>query len=90
MPVMARVIRVVFNVCTIILLSFYFEHMRHLQRALVGDSAAREHRATAYGLYHMVVGLAALPGAVLFGALWQWVGEMAAVSNDHLQYKMLR
>lgn len=48
------------------------------ERALIGDLAAREHRATAYGLYHMVVGLAALPGAVLFGALWQWMGEMAA------------
>jgi MFS family permease len=48
------------------------------ERALIGDSAAREHRATAYGLYHMVVGVAALPGAVLFGALWQWAGEMAA------------
>ena len=48
------------------------------ERALIGDSAACEHRATAYGLYHMVVGLAALPGAVLFGVLWQWMGETAA------------
>jgi MFS family permease len=48
------------------------------ERALIGDVAPAEHKATAFGLYHMVVGLAALPGAVLFGALWQWWGETQA------------
>ena len=48
------------------------------ERALVGDVASSGNRATAYGLYHMVVGLAALPGALLFGALWQWSGEATA------------
>ena len=48
------------------------------ERALIGDTAPQAHRATAYGLYHMVAGFAALPGAVLFGALWQWAGVMVA------------
>ncbi len=44
------------------------------ERALVGDVASPAQRATAFGLFHMITGLAALPGAVLFGALWQWGG----------------
>lgn len=44
------------------------------ERALVGDRAPAEVRGTAFGLYHMVSGLAALPGAVLFGAIWQGFG----------------
>jgi MFS family permease len=48
------------------------------ERALIGDLASSGHKATAYGLYHMVVGLAALPGALWFGALWQWSGEATA------------
>ena len=48
------------------------------ERALIGDVAPLEQKATAFGIYHMVVGLAALPGALLFGALWQWLGEATA------------
>jgi len=48
------------------------------ERALIGDVAPPEQKATAFGLYHMVVGLAALPGALLFGSLWQWLGEATA------------
>jgi MFS family permease len=48
------------------------------ERALIGDVAPTAQKATAFGLYHMIVGLAALPGAFLFGALWQWWGEMQA------------
>lgn len=48
------------------------------ERALIGDYAAVGQRATAFGLYHMVSGLLVLPGAVLFGALWQWFGEAVA------------
>ena len=48
------------------------------ERALIGDFARQEERATAFGLYHMVVGLAVLPGALLFGAIWQVLGPAAA------------
>ena len=48
------------------------------ERALIGDRAPTKLKATAFGLYHMAVGLAALPGAVLFGSLWQWYGHQSA------------
>lgn len=48
------------------------------ERALIGDFAPAGEKATAFGLYHMTAGLLALPGAVLFGTLWQWFGESAA------------
>jgi len=52
------------------------------ERALVGDFASREERATAFGLYHMVVGLAVLPGALLFGTIWQVLGPAAAFAMN--------
>jgi MFS family permease len=52
------------------------------ERALIGDFARKKERATAFGLYHMVVGLAVLPGAVLFGAIWQVLGPAAAFVLD--------
>lgn len=48
------------------------------ERALIGDFVPPRQRATAFGLYHMTAGLLALPGAVLFGALWQWLGQTTA------------
>jgi MFS family permease len=48
------------------------------ERALIGDYAPSGRKATAFGLYHMVSGLLVLPGAVLFGALWQWIDESIA------------
>lgn len=48
------------------------------ERSLIGDHAEERERGTAYGLYHVVGGLLALPGAVLFGVLWQWLGSPAA------------
>jgi MFS family permease len=48
------------------------------ERSLIGDHAAEHQRGTAFGLYHLVAGLLALPGAVFFGLLWQWFGSPAA------------
>lgn len=48
------------------------------ERALIGDFAPAGQKATAYGIYHMINGLLALPGALLFGALWQWFGATTA------------
>ncbi|MEW5755371.1 MAG: MFS transporter [Pseudomonadota bacterium] len=48
------------------------------ERALIGDYAPANQKATAFGLYHMLSGLLALPGAMLFGALWQWIGMTSA------------
>jgi len=48
------------------------------ERSLVGESAPTEHRATLFGVYHLVVGLFALPGAVLFGLVWQLLDQRTA------------
>jgi MFS-type transporter involved in bile tolerance (Atg22 family) len=47
-------------------------------RALIGDHAPAAQKGTAFGIYYLVAGLLALPGAVLFGYLWQAFGETAA------------
>jgi MFS family permease len=48
------------------------------ERSLIGDHADERERGTAYGLYHLTGGLLVLPGAVMFGALWQWLGSATA------------
>jgi MFS family permease len=48
------------------------------ERALIGDAAPEGQRGTAFGLYHLTYGLLALPGALLFGALWQYAGRGVA------------
>lgn len=48
------------------------------ERALLGELAPPNQRGTAFGLYHLTAGLAALPGALLFGALWEAFGAPAA------------
>jgi MFS family permease len=48
------------------------------ERALVADFAPPNQRGQAYGLFHFVVGIAALPASVLFGWLWQRYGVQVA------------
>lgn len=48
------------------------------ERSLVGDAAPQALRGTAFGLFHFVNGLFALPGAVALGFLWQEVSPSAA------------
>lgn len=48
------------------------------ERALIGDRAPPEQKGTAFGIYYLVSGLLALPGAVLFGGLWQSLGQGSA------------
>lgn len=45
------------------------------ERALLGDLAPAPRRGTVFGLYHLLVGLLVLPGALWFGAVWQWIGR---------------
>ena len=54
------------------------------ERALIGDFANKKEQATAFGLYHMVVGLAVLPGAILFGLVWQLFSPTMAFSMNAL------
>lgn len=51
------------------------------ERSLIGDHAAVHERGTAYGLYHLAGGLLVLPGAVIFGMLWEQFGSGAAFAT---------
>ncbi|MCG2633528.1 MAG: MFS transporter [Gammaproteobacteria bacterium] len=48
------------------------------ERALLGDFAPANQQATVFGLYHLLSGIMILPGAVLFGTVWQWLGMRSA------------
>jgi MFS family permease len=51
------------------------------ERALIGDHAPAAQKGTAFGIYHLVSGLLVLPGAVLFGAIWQTLGQVSAFAS---------
>ena len=44
------------------------------ERALLGDFAPAEQKGTVFGLYHLLSGIMTLPGALLFGVVWQLLG----------------
>jgi MFS family permease len=48
------------------------------ERALIGDHAPAAHKATAFGIYHLVSSVMLLPGALLFGLIWEWTGRTTA------------
>lgn len=48
------------------------------ERSLIGDHAAVDQQGTAFGLYHLASGLLVLPGAVLFGLVWERFNSRAA------------
>jgi len=51
------------------------------ERALVGDLGRDGARGTAFGWYNMTLGLAAIPGGLFFGGLWQAFGAAAAFAG---------
>jgi MFS-type transporter involved in bile tolerance (Atg22 family) len=50
------------------------------ERALIGDVAPEGQKGTAFGAYHFVCGVLALPSAALFGWLWERHGVATAFS----------
>lgn len=42
------------------------------ERAMISDYAAPRERGTAFGWYHLMVGIAAIPAGLLFGSIWQF------------------
>ena len=48
------------------------------ERALISDYAAPDERGTAFGWYHLVSGIAAIPAGLLFGVIWQVYSAAAA------------
>ena len=59
-------------------LGFYFGLTEGAERALVRDLANLEEYGTAFGWYHMVAGLAAIPAGLLLGGLWSLFGVTVA------------
>ncbi len=49
-----------------------------VERALVADIVPPERRGTAFGWFHLVTGISALPASVLFGVLYKWRGAPTA------------
>ena len=48
------------------------------ERALVASFAKRGGRGTAFGTFHFIVGIAALPASLLMGFLWKTLGPQLA------------
>lgn len=51
------------------------------ERALIGDLAPKAQKATAFGLYHLISGIFLLPGAILFGVLWEGINMPTAFAT---------
>lgn len=49
-----------------------------VEKALVADLAPKDLRGTAFGWFNLTVGLMLLPASVIFGALYQQLGALAA------------
>jgi MFS family permease len=56
----------------------YFGLTEGVEKALVVDFAPIHLRGSAFGLYHLTVGIGALPASLLFGLVWQKIGFAAA------------
>ena len=48
------------------------------ERALISLHAGERERGTAFGWYHLAIGLSAIPAGVLFGAIWHYWNAGAA------------
>lgn len=48
------------------------------ERALISDYALPDERGTAFGWYHLVSGIAAIPAGLLFGVIWHFFSAGAA------------
>jgi MFS family permease len=56
----------------------FFGFTEPAEKAWVADLVKPEARGTAFGYYHMVIGLGALPASVLFGWIWKVWGAPTA------------
>ena len=57
-----------------VLYGAYYGMCEGAEKALVADFVPSENRATAFGIYHGAIGIAALPASLLFGVFWQQIG----------------
>jgi MFS family permease len=62
------------------LYGIYFGLTEGVEKAFVSDLVVKEFQGTAFGFYHLVVGIAAFPSSVIFGFIWQKFGSGTAFS----------
>jgi MFS family permease len=48
------------------------------EKALVAEAAPRGRRGTAFGWYHLTLGMLTLPASLIFGGLWDAYGSRTA------------
>ena len=56
----------------------FFALTEGTERALVADLVPPARRGTAFGWFHLTIGLAVLPASILFGLVWDGLGAPAA------------
>ena len=56
----------------------YFGLTEGAEKALIADLAPAHLRGSAFGLYHLMIGIGALPASLLFGWVWQVYGDSTA------------
>jgi MFS family permease len=59
----------------------YFGLTEGVERAFVADLVLAELRGTAFGVYHLVLGLVALPSSLLAGFLWKQYSSTVALGT---------
>lgn len=59
----------------------YFGLTEGVERALIADLVSAERQASAFGLYHFCIGIAALPSSLLMGYLYQRFGAGLAFTT---------
>ena len=62
--------------------SLFYALTEGAERALIADLAGPRVRGRAFGIFHMAVGIAALPASILFGVLWSRSGPRVAFEVD--------
>ena len=58
--------------------ALYYALTEGAQRAYVADVAGEGARGRAFGVFHLTVGLTALPASIAFGLVWERLGPAAA------------
>lgn len=66
------------TVAVFLLYGLYAAACEGAERAMVADFVREDRRGTAFGWFHLVTGICALPASVLFGSLWNAFGAAAA------------
>jgi MFS family permease len=60
------------------LYGIYFGLTEGVEKAFVSDLIVPEFHGTAFGFYHLAIGISAFPSSVVFGFLWQRFGASVA------------